>query len=64
MSEGRQVMTSIYHPDKVGVEKFITMISNKKTNEDFMNNMNDLDLEDTYPEVWMELYTRWMELNP
>jgi hypothetical protein len=60
----REMMTSIYHPNRISVEDFILMISNMKTNKSFMENMKALDLEDTYPEVWMELYTKWMELNP
>ena len=55
----------LFFPDKITVEEFIGIITNKDCNKAFVRNMHNLEQIQIYmfPEEWMNIFTAWKELH-
>lgn len=49
--------------DKMSVEEFIARITDEKMTKYFIENMNNLYYKDQFEEIWMTIFTKWLELN-
>ena len=49
--------------DKISVDEFIRDITNEKLTEFFITNMNNLFYKKEFSDVWMAIYTKWLELD-
>jgi len=59
----RNDITEMHFPDKVTIEEFFEILTDKEEIENFKLNMKDLKvIEDKYPEEWVHLFCAWMEL--
>ena len=61
----RNSVTEMYFPDKVFVEEFVKIITDKDDLEAYVANMRNLDWGsgEHYPEEWIECFAAWMEMN-
>jgi len=59
----RNVITEMYHPSPMWAQEFVELISNPEALQNFVTNMNNLDMGPKLPEEWAELFVKWMELN-
>lgn len=50
-----------YYPQEVSVDEFIDIL--KDSLPAFEDNIQGLGLSNRYPEEWMRLFTKWMELE-
>lgn len=49
--------------DKISVDEFIKQITDEQLTKNFRINMNDLFYKKEFSEVWMSIYTKWLELE-
>lgn len=60
---GRINMGELLEENKISVEEFIARITDEKATENFRKNMDNLHYKEQFPEIWMTIFTKWMELN-
>ena len=49
--------------DKMSVEEFISRITDEKMTKYFIENMHTLHYKEQFEEIWMTIFTKWLELN-
>ena len=59
----RNLITEMHHPDRLSVEEFIELVSDRQGQANFIANMRNSKLGPMYAEDWADIYVRWMEFN-